>query len=210
VRLGMPDSSDDKNMPKVRVNVKRKFLPHVLLQRSAQHHLATSDKNQGGCYYEWFAAIVSSALCVEAIGNSYGKVLIPKWKEVIADLIKKREGASPIKKLQLVAGRCGITPDFESDPWSTARKLTRFRDLICHAKREPFEFEEYRGLHNYGEAMGTKLEADVEKMITKDFAKQSCDAVDKIISMFNKTLKSSELYELAMDGHEFSAAVLND
>jgi len=197
-------------MTRVRVNVKRKFLPHILLQRSVWHHLATAEKNQSGCYYEWFAAILSSALCVEAIGNTYGKVLIPKWKEVIADLIKKREGASPVKKLQLVAGRCGIAPDFANDPWSTARKLARFRDLICHAKREPFEFEEYRDLHNYGEALGTKLEADVEKTITKDFAKQSCKAVDQIISLFNKTLTDAERYELVLDGHEFTATALND
>jgi hypothetical protein len=196
-------------MPIVRTKTERRFNPHVLLLRSAQHNLENAKKNQPGCYYEWLAVIVLSALSLEAIGNSYGKILIPKWKEVISDLIKRKEGASPIKKLQLIAAKCEIQPDFTSHPWSTVRKLADFRDLIAHAKRKHFIIEKDCNESNYGEVMGARFEADVEKMITEDFAKQSCEAVELIIKALNKTLKESELYELNYCGHESHAEILS-
>ena len=196
------------DMSIVRTKTERRFNPHVLLLRGAQHHLETAKKNQPSCDYDWLAIIVLSALSLEAIGNSYGKVLIPNWKQLIGDLIRKKEGASPIKKLELVAARCGIQPDFASHPWLTARKLADFRDLIAHAKREHLKFEGDCNESNYGEILGAKLEADVEKMITEDFAKQSCEAVEQIVSALNKTLKESELYELTYCGHESQAEIL--
>jgi hypothetical protein len=195
-------------MPIVRAKTERRFNPHSLLLRAAQHHLETAKQNKPGCYYDWLAVIVLSALSIEAIGNSYGKVLIPNWKELIADLVKKKQGASPIKKLQLVAAKCGINADFEKHPWATARNLTEFRDRIAHAKREHFKEERDCNMDNYGEVMGKRFYSDIEKVITEDFAKQSCEAVEQIIKDLNKTLKRDQLFELTYDGHESSARVM--
>src|SRR6266536_2456511 len=125
----------------VRAKTERSFNPHLLLLRGSQHHLRTAKEKKGGWYYDWLGTIVLSALSIEAIGNSYGKVLIPDWKEKVAGLLNSG-GASPIRKLQLVAERCGISPDFQSHPWLTARILTRFRDRIAHAKRDYLDNEE--------------------------------------------------------------------
>jgi len=195
-------------MPTVRTKTERRFNPHLLLLRGAQHHLRRAKEKKDGWYYDWLGAIVLSALSIEALGNSYGKVLIPNWKELLADRIHKKLGASPKWKLETIAKRCGINPDFESHPWLTARKLAEFRDLFAHAKREHLKVEDDCALTDYGRIFGARLESDVEAMITEDFASQSCDAVEQIISALNKTLKIAELYELAHDGHESHAQVL--
>jgi hypothetical protein len=115
----------------------RAFLPHphLLLLRGAQHHLARAKEKREGWYYDWLGAILLSALSIEAIGNSYGKVLIPNWKELICDRITKKLGASPKWKLETVAKRCGINPDFKSHPWLTAHKLTDHRLRMMHWRR---------------------------------------------------------------------------
>lgn len=192
----------------VHTKTERQFIPHLLLLQGAQHYLRAAKEKSGGWYYDWLGAIVFSALSIEAIGNSYGKVLIPNWKEVIADLVQKKVGASPIRKLQLVAKRCGINPDFQRHPWLTARKLTQFRDLVAHAKREHLKKEENCTLSDYGQISRVKLETEFEKMITEDFASKSCDAVEQIIGALNKTLGPSELHELAFNGQVSHARVI--
>jgi hypothetical protein len=198
----------------VRTKTERPFNPHRLLLTGAQRQLriAKENKEKGKDVweYDWLGAIVLSALSIEAIGNSYGKVLIPNWKAVIADLIKTKVGASPIRKLTLVAENRGITPDFNSHPWLTAKKLTEFRDLIAHPKHEHLELEEDCTESDYGRVFGVRPMSDVEEMITEDFADQSCDAVDQIISALNETLDGEGLYKLACDGGVRSAKILSE
>lgn len=187
-------------MSVVRTKTERKFNPHILLLRCAQNHLSTAKENGNGRYYNWLGAILLSALSIEAIGNSYGEFLIPDWKDF--------ESASPIAKLRLVAARCGVAPDFGRQPWQTARLLIVFRNRIAHAKPKHLKIEKDCTLDDYGQVFGMKLESDLEKMITEDFATKSCAAVEQIRSSLNKTLKASELHALAYDGHESQAQVV--
>jgi hypothetical protein len=194
-------------MTTIHTETKRAFIPHRLLLHSAQHFLELAKEKRDGWYYEWLGAIVLCALSIEAIGNCYGKVLIPDWKEQIADWLSKKLGASPRWKLEVVAARCGISPDFGTHPWLTAWKLTEFRNLIAHAKREPLSKECDYAESDYGGIPGANLGAEVEAMITEEFANQSRDAVEQIISAFNKNLKDSELNSVTYDGQEFHAHI---
>jgi hypothetical protein len=53
-----------------------------------------------------------------------------------------------------------------------------------------------------------KLESNLEKMITEDFATKSCTAVEQLLRTLNKTLEASELHALAYDGQESHAQVV--
>lgn len=198
-----PNGLTHHAMSRVHVKVKRKFLPHLLLLRGALRHLETAKEKKTGYFYDWLGAILLSALSIEAIGNTYGEVLIPDWKDF--------ESASPIAKLRLVATSCGINPDLSKHPWATARQLILFRNRIAHAKPKSLKIDKNDcDESNYLKVFNTRLESDLEKMITEDFAKQSCDAVEQIIGTLNKTRKPSELYELVLEGHESHATALND
>jgi hypothetical protein len=188
-------------MPIVRATTERRFNPHVCLFLPAvRHHLTTAKEKKPGCKFDWLAVIVLSALSLEAIGNSYGEVLIPSWKDF--------ESASPIAKLRLVADKCGIKPDFNKHPWETARRLIKFRNLIAHAKRKHFKEERDCDENNYGEVFAVRFEDNIEKMITEDFAEQSCDAIEQIIKTLNKTLNDDDRFELNSRGHESGAQIL--
>jgi len=183
----------------VHTKTERKFNPHLLLLRGAQHHLRTAKEKEGGWYYNWLGAILLSALSIEAIGNSYGALLIGDWKDF--------ESASPIAKLRLVATRCGVKPDFGKQPWQTARLLIIFRNRIAHPKPEHLKLEKDCTLSDYGQIRYAKLESNLEKMVTEEFAIKSCDAVQQILTILNKTLKDAELHALTTDGQEYGAQV---
>ena len=183
-------------MSLVRSKKDRRFIPHVFLMRGAQYYLSAGKEKQkekkGGWYYDWLGAVLLSALSVEAIGNNYGEVLIPDWKDF--------ESASPIAKLRLVATRCGVQPDFGKQPWQTARLLIIFRNRIAHAKRKYLIEEKDCTLSDWAKAFCRKLESDLEQMITEAFAVQSCDSVEQILEILNKDLTFNERYELTFDG----------
>jgi hypothetical protein len=184
----------------VRTKTERRYNPHLLLLRCADHYIAKAKQKKDGCYYEWLATILMSALTIEAIGNSYGERLIDEWKDF--------ESASPIAKLRLVATRCGVKPDFGRQPWQTARLLVHFRNLIAHAKPKHLEIKKDCTLIDYGQVFSANLESDLEKMITPEFASKSYDAVEEIRKAFNKNLKAPERYDLTYDGHVSQASVV--
>ena len=195
-----------------RIKVKRPFNPHRLLLTGAQRILKTAKENKEKqkdiWEYDWLGAIVLSALSIEAIGNSYGEVLIPNWNDLIRERLIRKEGASPIWKLTFVAEQRGITPNFNIDPWLTIKKLTKFRDSIAHTNHSYLKVEENCTESDYGRVFDMRPMSDVEEIITEDFATQSCDAVSKIMTALNETLNAEQLYKLAFDGRAFSAKIL--
>jgi len=166
-------------------------------------YLEAAKEKKAGYIYDWLGSILLSALSIEAIGNTYGEVLIPDWKDF--------ESASPIAKLRLVATRCGINPDMNKHPWATARQLILFRNRIAHAKPTSLKIDKNDcDESNYLKFFNTRLESNLEKMITEAFAKQCYNAVDQIIAALNKNRKPSELYELVLEGHISNATAMND
>lgn len=149
-----------------------------------------------------------SALCIESIGNCYGKVLVPNWKELIGQRIKEKKGASPKWKLEQVAISCGIIPDFQKDPWFTASQLTKFRVQIAHPTREHIVKDGDYTLGDWTQARDEFLQTELESNITEDFATKSCEAIEQIIDALNARLTDSQRYELNCRGHEVHAFVV--
>jgi hypothetical protein len=196
-------------MTTIRTKVQRRFNPHLLLLDGAQHYLRVAkERKHDGWYFEWLGAIVMSALSIESIGNCYGKVLIPNWGELVGERIKQKLGASPKWKLERVAESCGIKPDFQTHPWLTASQLTRFRDQVAHATRDHIVKEGDYTLGDWTQVRDEFLQADMEKMITEEFATKSCDAIEQIIHALNATLTDSQRHELNCRGHEVYAFVV--
>lgn len=187
-------------MSTIRVKTQRRFNPHLLLMRGAYHLLGRAEERPDGWYYEWLGALTLSALAIEAIGNSYGQVLIPHWSRWA-----RRQRRSPIQKLERVARSRGITPDFGEPPWLTIRKLKKFRDSVAHANRNHLIVEQDRTLSDYQAIMYAPLESTLEKTITEEFARESYEAVQRVLDMLNQTLTDKERYELRCDGNECDA-----
>lgn len=195
------------NMKIVHTKVQRRFQPHLLLLDGARHHLAGAKSEPIGAYYGWLGAIIMCALSIESIGNSYGELLISKWRDQIRERISKGLGASSKWKLEYVATFCGVAPDFKTHPWSTALELTEFRNGIAHASRKHMITEDDCSLDDYTRMRDEFLEADIEKFINEKFATESCDAIEQIIKTLNGKLTDSQLHELNCRGHEFHAFI---
>ncbi len=185
----------------VRTKAERRFNPHVCLFLPAvRHHLSAAKEMKAGHYFDSFAVIVLSALSLEAIGNSYGDVLIQDWDDF--------ESANPKAKLRLIAQKCGAKPDYNKHPSTTAWQLLKFRNLVAHTKRKHLKEEGDCAETDYGQVFGTKLESKIEEMITGEFAQQSADAVEQIIKAFNKTLTERVRHELNYCGREWHVEIL--
>jgi hypothetical protein len=191
-------------MARVRVKFDRKFIPHPLLLTAARRHLERAKERKAGCFYEWLGAILMSALSIEAIGNTYGEVLIPDWKDF--------ERASPIAKLRLVATACSIDPNLDEHPWATACQLSHCRNRIAHARPQHLKVEGAYTNTTYERAFYPMPESksQLEKMITEGFAIKGHDAVEKILETFNSAIDLSKLIEVTMDGWFSDASTIND
>ncbi len=183
----------------VSTKTERKFIPYRLLLRCAEHHLSEASENKAGSKYALLSSIVFSALSIEAIGNTYGELLISNWEDF--------ESISPRAKLRLIAERCGIKPDFGKEPWQTVAPLIGFRNKIAHARPKHLKIENEYELITYRKPKGHNLEADVEKLITQDFAAKSYNAVDEIVKLLNKQLTEEQLHQLTYDGHMFHVGI---
>ncbi len=189
-------------MSRVRVKVVRKFLPHRFLLNGAEHYLTTAKEHVTGVFHDWLGAILLSALAIEPIGNTYGEVLITKWKDF--------ESASPIAKLRLVANECRVNPDFNKHPWHTARRLIQFRNHIAHAKPQQLAVERDYTVATYQRGIHEMPESDLEKSVTEEFAIQGYDAIEKILEELGANIEQSKLADLEMQGWSSEASAIEE
>lgn len=182
----------------IRTKTERKFLPHRLLLNAARHQFDEAAQSESGSTYNLLATVLLSALCIEAIGNTYGELLVHDWE-------KDFDNSSPRAKLRLVANECGVTPDFGIEPWQTAWLLIKFRNKIAHARPEDLKVHNEQPTGDHRKDFSMKLESDVEKMITPEFARKSLSAVNEILNLLNKPLTDAQLNAVTHDGHRHSA-----
>jgi len=186
------------NSKVIRTKTERKFLPQRLLLNAARHQFAEATRSEAGSTYNLLATVLLSALCIEAIGNTYGELLIHDWE-------RDFDNSSPRAKLRLVANQCRLTPDFGTQPWQTACLLIKFRNKIAHARPEELKFQNEQPTGDHRKDFSMRLESDVEKLITPEFAKKSLNAVNEILNLLNKPLTDAQLNAVTHDGHRHSA-----
>lgn len=189
-------------MSRIEVTAQGTFLPHRLLIGAASHHLESAKDKKPGYFYECLSSILFSALATEAIGNTYGEALIPRWEDF--------ESARPIAKLRLIAMSCGMTVEIEKHPWVTAQELIKFRNLVAHPRPKPVSSKTEATHQDYQKFLYIKPESPLEKMVTQEFAEKGHDAVAKILEIFSEKIAPAKLVELEVQGWAAQASVIAD
>ncbi|MCA1366653.1 hypothetical protein I6F15_04435 [Bradyrhizobium sp. BRP14] len=160
---------------KVKVKAKSQVYIHNDLANNAYYlrkkiHERLAKEDTDGISLEMTACLIMIAFALEAQINFLGWKLITDWNE-----------RSPaLEKLQQVAKLLGVDPNFETRPFSTAKRLKEFRDGIAHGKPFVITVEDelvatYDELHNLG-----YKQAPWEGVVTAEFLDQAYDDMETI------------------------------
>jgi hypothetical protein len=179
-----------KNLKRTRA---RNFSAHHLLIRTALLAIGRAKKREAGWHSDALTAMTFSALAIEALCNSIGAHVYDDWDDF--------ENSSLNAKLRLVASRLGLTYVKGEEPWSTARWLVKFRNLVAHAKPQLIVEEELITPEKHDQRLfEPPPTAKLEKWISLQNADRAVLGAEAIEEMLIRRLKPMYPLGLATDG----------
>jgi hypothetical protein len=109
-----------------RKSEQREFFAHHMLLHAAELEIEDAEANERGRFNKCLAAMVMTALAVEAIANAVGSRAVSDWAAF--------EPLRPHEKLDILVRELSIVRDETKEPWTTLAFLGGFRNDIAHAK----------------------------------------------------------------------------
>ncbi len=169
-----------------RIREHRKFGPHLLLSDAAKHSLDRAEEKKDGYIHDLLAAMTRLALALEAMANSFGKVLLKteQWPEF--------EKRCPRMKIEEVCKILNISVVWQDKPWNFARWLLCFRNSIAHAKFEKIDDSRTLPLKACGNLKKNKPASKLEKKVTFGNAKRAVETVRSIMYMLCERLPADK------------------
>ena len=111
-----------------RKNEQREFFAHHMLLLAAECEIAEAGASECGHFNKCLAAMVMTALAVEALANAVGSRVVSDWSAF--------EPLRPLDKIERLVGQLSIVRDITKEPWTTLVFLGGFRNDIAHPKPE--------------------------------------------------------------------------
>ena len=184
---------------KVRVTRERPFSAHHMFIGAARVSIQDAENKKPGWFYDELTAMVMSALAVEALANAFGKRLLKDWEDF--------ESASPIAKLKLVCKELDLEFDRNKEPWSTIKWLSKFRNLVAHAKPELVTEDYISTPDEYEKKRMDMPKSALEKQVTLGNAKRAYEGVEKVKELLAKKVPPDESFGLYSDSCLGSASI---
>jgi hypothetical protein len=162
-----------------------------MLIRTASLANKRAKKRERGWMYDELTAMTFSALAIEALCNSIGNRVFSDWDDY--------ESSSPNAKLRLLADRLGLKYTKEKEPWSTARWLVKFRNLIAHAKPELIVEEKLITQEELDKRLFDAPKSKLEKWINAGNADRAVRGAEDIKEALIRSMPSEDALGLAAD-----------
>jgi hypothetical protein len=176
---------------RVRVKRERNFSAHHIFIGAARVAIEDAKAKKPGWFYSQLTAMVMCALAVEALANAFGKRMLIDWQDF--------ESSSPIAKLRLVCKELGLVFDEKNEPWATIRWLSKFRNLVAHAKPE-LVTEDYISTRDEYEKDRMKMpKSKLEAQVTLGNAQRAYRGVDKVKELLSQKVPPDESFGLYSD-----------
>jgi hypothetical protein len=166
---------------------------------AARVALEDAKKKQPGWFYSELTAMVMSALAVEALANAFGKRLVDDWEDF--------EASSPMAKLRLVCQELALEFDQQKEPWSTIKWLSKFRNLIAHAKPELVTEDYISTRDEYEKKLMEMPKSALERKITLKDAGRAYYGVEKLKEILSAKVPPEESFGLYSDSCLGSAEI---
>ena len=182
---------------RIRRRRSKRLLPYAEHWHTADVLDTNSKENPKGAYHLRLAGVLFRYFALESFLNLIGEEQFKCWKDL--------ERLSTEKKLNLLAEKTGITPDYARMPWQMLRKLTDIRNQIAHGKNIPLEKEDVISAEKYDREMFSSLKAEWQEFPTP----AACAQVKRHVKAVMAELwmaSGHELSTLFTRGFQFESA----
>jgi len=169
------------NSPQLfRKTQEREFFAHHMLLHAAEREIEDAKASEVGRFNKCLAAMVLSALAIEALANAVGSRVASDWTVF--------ERLSPLEKLDSLAKELAFTYEATKEPWSAITQLARFRNDIAHPKPELILEEKYLPEVALGKALFDSPQSQIEGQITLGNAERANKAVRALKAILTDNL----------------------
>ena len=169
----------------------REFFAHHMLLHAAECQINEARASEVGCFNKCLAAMVLSALAIEALANSVGSRVASNWAEF--------ECLDPLAKLDSLAKTLSITYDPATEPWSAITQLARFRNDIAHPKPELISEEKLLPEAALDKTLFDSPQSQIERQITLGNAERAHKAVYSLKAIFTGSLPDDKRFGIYAD-----------
>ena len=188
-----------KNLKRIQ---ERNFSAHHMLIRTASLANKRAKKREPGWIYLELTAMTFSALAIEALCNSIGDRVFSDWDDY--------ESSSPNAKLRMLADRLSLKYVKDREPWSTARWLVKFRNLIAHAKPELIVEEKLITQEELDRRLFDAPKSKLEKWINASNADRAVRGAEAIKEALIRNMPPEDALGLAVDAWTGTTRLHND
>lgn len=141
---------------KVIIKKDREVRTYAELWHTSDYLLDKGKEQQEGSFHQFMASLVFTAFTLEAYLNHIGPKIFNCWRDL--------ERLGPKEKLNVIAEKLGIAPDYSRRPWQVLSALFGFRNDIAHGKSVNISQEDVIALkdhddHQFGLFIPTRWES---------------------------------------------------
>ena len=162
-----------------------------MLLHAAEREIKEAQAKAKGRFNKCLAAMVLSALAVEALANAVGSRVASDWVAF--------ESMSPLEKLDSLARDLSIAYDPNKEPWSAITQLAHFRNEIAHPKPELVLAEKILPEVALGKTLFDSPQSQIERQITLGNAERAHKAVSTLKAMLADGLPKDKRFGIYAD-----------
>lgn len=182
-----------------RKSEQREFFAHHMLLHAAALEIADAEVSECGRFNKCLAAMVMTALAVEALANAVGSRVVSDWSTF--------ERLPPHEKLDRLVAQLSIVRDETKEPWTTVAFIRGFRNDIAHPKPETIPRERLLPEVALAETAFAAPRSKLEQEITLGNARRVYAAVHKLKGIFTDALPVEKRFGIYADMWSGSTSV---
>ena len=186
-------------LPMFRKSEQREFFAHHMLLHAAALEIADAEASELGRFNKCLAAMVMTALAVEALANAVGSRVVSDWFTF--------ERLRPHEKLAFLVAELSIMRDETKEPWTTLAFLGGFRNDIAHPKPEAIATERALPEVALGKTAFAAPRSKLEQEITLGNARRVYDAVRTLKGILTDALPVEKRFGIYADMWSGSTSV---
>ena len=187
------------SLPMFRKSEQREFFAHHMLLYAAALEIEDAKVSERGRFNKCLAAMVMTALAVEALANAVGSRVVSDWSTF--------ERLPPHEKLDLLVTELSIARDESKEPWTTIAFIGGFRNDIAHPKPEAIATERALPEVALAKAAFAKPRSKLEQEITLGNARRVYGAVHTLKGVFTDALPVEKRFGIYADMWSGSTSV---
>ena len=170
-----------------------------MLLHAAALEITDAEVSERGRFNKCLAAIVMTALAVEALANAVGSRVVSDWSTF--ERLRLHE------KLGLLAAQLSIARDETKEPWTTVAFLCGFRNDIAHPKPEAIATERALPEIALAKTVFSAPRSKLEREITLGNACRVYAAVHALKGIFTDALPAERRFGIYVDMWSGSTSV---